>query len=66
MQIIMDCRKTAAITFKTKLEFNHPDPIMTEEQSIFSKIVTLFAAEKIILQHNVSRYRIDVYFLKYK
>ena len=39
---------------------------MTQEQSILSKIVTLFAAEKIILQHNVLGYRIDAYFLKYK
>ena len=39
---------------------------MTQEQSIFSKIVTLFAAEEIILQHNVLGYRIDAYFLKYK
>ena len=38
----------------------------TQEQSILSKIVTLFAAEKIILQHNVLCYRIDAYFPKYK
>ena len=31
-----------------------------------SKIVRLFAAEKIILQHNVLGYRIDAYFPKYK
>ena len=39
---------------------------MTQEQSVLSKIVTLFAAEEIILQHNVLDYRIDAYFLKYK
>ena len=39
---------------------------MTQEQSVLSKIVTLFAAEKIILQHNVLGYRIDAYFSKHK
>ena len=66
MQIIMDCRTTPAVNFKAKLGFNQHDPIMTQEQSILSKVVTLFAAEKIILQHNVLGYRIDAYFPKYK
>ena len=39
---------------------------MTQEQLILSKIVTVFAAEKIILQHNVLGYRIDANFFKYK
>ena len=39
---------------------------MTREQSILSNIVTLFTAEKIILQHNVLGYKIDAYFPKYK
>ena len=39
---------------------------MTQEQSILSKIVTLFSAEEIILQHNVLGYRIAAYFLKCK
>ena len=39
---------------------------MTQEQSILSKTVTLFATEETILQHNVLGYRIDAYFLKYK
>ena len=62
----MDCRTTPAVNFKTKLGFNQHDPIMTQEQSVLSKIVTLFAAEEIILQHNVSGYRIDACFSKYK
>ena len=66
MQIIMDCRTTPAVNFKIKLGFNQHDPIMTQEQSILSKIVTLFAAEEIILQHNVLGYRIDAYFPEYK
>ena len=62
----MDCRTTPAVDFKARLGFSQHDPIMTQEQSILSKIVTLFAAEEIILQHSVLGYRIDAYFLKYK
>ena len=66
MQIIIDCRTIPAVNFKTKLGFNQHDPTMTQEKSILSKIVTLFAGEKIILQQNVLGYRIDAYFPKYK
>ena len=62
----MDCRTTPAVRFRTKLGFSQHDPIMTQEQSILSKIVTLFSAEEIILQHNVSSYRTDAYFPKHK
>ena len=58
----MDYRTTPAVRFRAKLGFSLYDPIMTEEQSILSKIVTLFAAEEIILQHNVLDYRIDAIF----
>ena len=44
----MDCRTTPAVNFKTKLGFNQHDPIMSQEQSILSKIVTLFATEEIM------------------
>ena len=62
----MDCRTTPAVNFETKLGFNQHDLIMTKEQSILSKIVTLLSAEKIILQYNVLSKRIDAYFPKYK
>ena len=60
----MDCRTTPAVNFKTRLEFKQHDPIITHEQSILSKIVALFATEKIVLQDNVVGYRIDAYFPK--
>ena len=44
VQIIMDYRTTPAVNFKTKLGFNQHDPIMTQEQSILSKIKTIFSA----------------------
>ena len=62
MQIIIDCRATPAVNFKWCIH----DPIMTQEQSVLSKIVTLFAAEEIPLKHKVLGYRIDAYFPKYK
>ena len=58
----MDCRTTPAVNVKTKLGFNQYDPIMTQEQSVLSKIKTVFSAEEILLQHNVLGYKIDVYF----
>ena len=66
IQIIMDCRTTPAVKFKTKLGFNQYDPIMTQELSVLSKIKTIFSAEEIFSQHNVLGYKIDAYFPKYK
>ena len=66
MQIIIDCGTTPAVDFKTRLGFNQHNSIITQEQSILSKIETLFAAGEIILQHNVIGYRTDAHFLKYK
>ena len=39
------------------LGFNQHDPIITQEKSILSEIVTVFAVEEIIMQHNVLDYR---------
>ena len=62
----MDCRTTPAVNFKIKLGFNQHDPIMTHEQSILSKIKTIFSSETILLQNNTLSCRIDAYFPKYK
>ena len=62
----MDCRATPAVNVRAKLGFSQHDPIMTQEQSILSKIVTIFAAKEIMLQHNVLSYKIDAYLPKYK
>ena len=37
MQIIMDCRTTPAVNFKTKLGFNQHDPIMTQDNQYCQK-----------------------------
>ena len=39
---------------------------MTQEQSVLTKIMTVYAVEEIILQYNVLNYRFDAYFPKYK
>ena len=64
VQIIMDCRTTPAVNFKTRLGFNQQDPIMTQEQSVLTKIKSAFSTEEIIFQHRVLGYKIDAYFLK--
>ena len=66
MQIISDWRTIPAVNFRTKLGFRHHDPIMTQEQSVLTKIMTVFAAEEIILQYNVSGYKVDAYLPKHK
>ena len=62
----MDCRTTDTVKFKSRLGFNQQDPIMTQEQSVLSKIELLFLTEDKIYQHNVLGYRIDLYVPKYK
>ena len=62
----MDCRKPIAIEFRTKLEFNLDDLIMIKEQSALKKIIKSISSEKILLQHSVLNYRIDLYFLQHK
>ena len=46
IQIIVDCRTTFAVDFKSTLGSNQYDPIMTQKQSVLSKIKTIFSAEK--------------------
>ena len=56
----MDCRTIPAVNFKSRLEFNKYDSIMTQEQLILTKIKSAFSTEEIIFQHNVLGYRIDL------
>ena len=39
---------------------------MTKEESVTTKISTLFKKEKIRLKHKVLHYYIDLYFIEYK
>ena len=40
--------------------------MMTKEQSELTEIMKIFANKKILLQHSVLSYRIDLYFPKHK
>ena len=62
----LDCRTTPAVNFKTRLGFNHHDPIMTQEQSILTKIRSILPNETITFQYHVLNYRIDAYLAKHK
>ena len=62
----MDCKKTPAVNFKIKLGFRQHNPIMTQEQSVLTKIMTVFAAEEIILQYNILGYMLDACLPKHK
>ena len=39
---------------------------MTKEQSVLARIMKMFSKEKILLQHSVLSYSIDLYLLKHK
>ena len=44
----MDCRTTPTVNCRTKLGFRQHDPIMTQEQSVLTKIIAVFVTEEII------------------
>ena len=58
---MMDCRTPAAIKFETRLWFNQNGLIMTKEQSVLTKLMKVFRSKKVLLQHSVLSYRIDLY-----
>ena len=62
----MDCRTTPAVEFKRRLGFKQYDPIMTQEQSVLTKLDTYLETEDKLSQHSVLGYRIDLYVPKYK
>ena len=53
IHLIMYSRRISSIEFKNKLGFKNKDPIMTQEQSILTKIKETFPTEEIIFQHFV-------------
>ena len=57
---------TAAIEFRSKLEFKQHDIMLSKEQSVISAIEKLFSNEKLLLQHSVLGYKIDLYFPEHK
>ena len=54
-----------AIAFRSKLGFKQHDIILSKEQSVISK-TKLFSIEKILPQHGILGYKIDLYFPEHK
>ena len=46
IQLIMDSRTVSSVKFKSTLGFKNQDPIMTQEQSVFTKIKETFSTEE--------------------
>ena len=61
IQIIMDTRTVQAVKFRKQY-----DVIMTQEESILTKLDRYFNIEDKMFQHYVLGYRIDIYVPKYK
>ena len=66
IQLIMDSRTVLSIDFKSRLGFKSQNPIMTQKQSVLTKIKETFSTEEISFQHFVLGYKIDAYLLKHK
>ena len=52
--------------FRCKLGFTLHDITMSKEESVTIKIIKAFSNEKILLQHHVLNYQIDLYFPEHK
>ena len=46
IKLIMDCRITSHYKFRTRLGFNQYDVILTKEQSVLTRIMSLFEGKK--------------------
>ena len=64
----MNCRVSTsrAIEFRSKFGLDQLDMVLNAEQSMVLKTTKLFSEEKIVLQHSVLDYKIDLYFPKHK
>ena len=67
LPIIIDCRTSAVVEFKSKLGFKQHDIIMTIEQSVIRKLMKVSCGkEKILLQHSDLGRRMDLYIPEHK
>ena len=60
MQVIINCRSTAAHKFRTRLVFRQHDIILTEEQPLLTKFKSSFEGKNMEAQYSMSDYRIDL------
>ena len=61
----MECGTTSAHKFRRRLGFKLYDVILTNEQSVLTKIMNSFEGESMQTQYVLS-YRFDLYFRDYK
>ena len=66
LKIIMDCRTDKSCNFKINLRFILHDVINTKEETVINSIKDAFEEENMQSQYTVLKYRIDLYFHKYK
>ena len=66
LKIIMNSRTDESCKFKKKLGFALHDVISTKEQTVICAIKDAFEGENMQTQYIVLRYRIELYFHKYK
>ena len=57
----MDCRKTSAQKFRTRLGFKQYDIILTKEQSVLTKIMSSFEGAR--YKHNIMFYAIGLNYI---
>ena len=62
IKVIIDCRTTAAIEFRTILGFEPYHVNLTKEQSVLTKTISKFEEKNMQTQYNVLGYKIDLYF----
>ena len=62
----MEKKRQKKNDFRCKIGFKLPDIIMCKEESVTIKIIKLFSNEKILVQHSVLNYQIDLHFSKHK
>ena len=62
IKVFMDCRTTLILKFRTRLCFKQSDVILTKEQSVLTKIMSLFEGKSKQTQYNVLGYKIDLPF----
>ena len=71
-RIIKNCRgekregENKIDNFRRKLGFRSHDITMSKEESVTTKIIKTFSNEKILPQHSVLSYQIDLYFPEHK
>ena len=53
IKVFMDCKTTSPHKFRKRLELKHNDVILTKEQSVLTKIMTLFEGENMQTQYNI-------------